>query len=102
MLAEYFRTQGFDRFEVVSGERRKGKGPLRRWTSHAWLEGYGLVVDITADQFADVSTKVIVVTGSAWHGRFLEQRRRSPGISEYACAAQLWRAYAAITDAIRA
>ena len=35
--------------------------------THAWLEQDGLVVDITADQFADVDHAVVVGFESAWH-----------------------------------
>jgi hypothetical protein len=36
-------------------------------SSHAWIERGGLIVDITADQFADISERVIVTTDATWH-----------------------------------
>jgi hypothetical protein len=35
--------------------------------SHAWVERGALIVDITADQFTDVSERVIVTTDRTWH-----------------------------------
>ncbi len=35
--------------------------------THAWVERYGLIVDITADQFPDVSEPVVLTTNRTWH-----------------------------------
>jgi hypothetical protein len=37
--------------------------------THAWLERDGVLVDITADQFSDADSPVIVTTDSEWHAR---------------------------------
>lgn len=55
-------------FELVSAER--GSVGDDTWTSHAWLARGPLVVDITADQFADAPSAVIVAHNSAWHSTF--------------------------------
>jgi len=44
------------------GSHKKGN-----WCSHAWLQSGSIVVDITADQFPEVSEKVIVSSNSKWH-----------------------------------
>lgn len=38
--------------------------------SHGWIERDGLIVDITADQFAEISEPVLVRTDRSWHRRF--------------------------------
>ncbi|MCV6609165.1 MAG: hypothetical protein OIF55_00170 [Amphritea sp.] len=42
--------------------------------SHAWLQLGNVVVDITADQFPDVSAPVIALAPSQWHQRLINQR----------------------------
>jgi hypothetical protein len=37
------------------------------FATHAWVERSGLIVDITADQFADISQCVIVTTDRTWY-----------------------------------
>lgn len=39
----------------------------------------GLIVDITADQFPDCTSSVIVTSDDAWHQRFEESCRRPAG-----------------------
>ena len=50
-------------FDYVLAESYKGK----KQRSHAWLGRGTLVIDITADQFPDVSESVIVTLDSPWH-----------------------------------
>jgi len=52
----------------VLGER--GDHQANTWSSHTWLEKQNLVVDITADQFPEISDKVIVCLDSEWHRQF--------------------------------
>jgi hypothetical protein len=94
LLAVYLEQTGYGEFEYVCGER--GSVPLGDWHTHAWLEGYGLIVDITADQFGAQLAPVIVAAVSPWHSAYQEQKRRRPGILEYAIAGELRSAYATI------
>jgi len=68
VLGAFLTDAGFDGFELVSGEgdrRQDGICP-----SHAWLQREQLVVDITADQFADGPGPVVVTETPEWHRRF--------------------------------
>ncbi len=62
LLAKYLEEAGFGKFNYVLGGRDG--------TSHAWLENSELIIDITADQFSDVSESVIVRNRSKWHSAF--------------------------------
>ena len=55
--------------ECGLGEWRYRGGMLDQ-QSHGWIEQDGLIVDITADQFADVAEPVIVTRRSPWHERW--------------------------------
>lgn len=68
LLGAFFADNGLPEFQYVCGER--GAQDDGTWTSHAWLESEGLVVDITADQFEDAQEKVIVAYDSSWHSQF--------------------------------
>lgn len=62
LLAKYLQANGHDGFVYTLG--------IREDASHAWLSRNNLVVDITADQFDDQVSPVIVETNSAWHTQF--------------------------------
>jgi hypothetical protein len=62
MLARFLRENGSLNWSYVSATRGE--------QSHAWLERDGVVVDITADQFPDAPSDVIVEIESAWHRRY--------------------------------
>ena len=51
--------------------------------THAWLEMDGVIIDITADQFDDSSTGVMVTTDPTWHSQFEAQSRRAEGLDQY-------------------
>lgn len=59
---------GIPGFQYVCGDR--GSKLDDTWSSHAWLECNGLVVDVTADQFSDAPDAVIVEDPSHWHLSF--------------------------------
>lgn len=65
LLAKFLEQNGFGHFDYVFGTQ-EGK-------THAWLQKARLVVDITADQFADMDRPVIVEYSSAWHDGFQEE-----------------------------
>jgi hypothetical protein len=89
LLARFFRDQGFTQVACVQG--------VRDGTSHEWLEVDGFVVDITADQFADVDDPVIVseVRELPWHSMFQVQRRE-PAFPRKAVRTEYDQAYAVL------
>lgn len=42
-----------------------------KFGSHAWLERGSWIVDITADQFPDVTESVIVTQDRDWYNRYV-------------------------------
>lgn len=68
LLGAYLVDLGHPGFELISGIR--GNWEDDTWTSHAWLARGDLVIDITADQFNDAPTGVIVKSPSIWHQQF--------------------------------
>lgn len=71
LLGAYFADSDEHGFSYVVGSR--GNMDDGTWTSHAWIERGGVVVDITADQFADAPAVVIVSANSAWHRGFASE-----------------------------
>lgn len=72
LLGRYLKDSDIADFEYVTGDR--GSHDDNTWTSHAWLVRGSLIVDITADQFADAPGKIIVSEDSAWHRTFETER----------------------------
>ena len=68
LLGTYLINQGLGTFDYRLGTR--GCHEDDSWFSHAWLQKDNLVVDITADQFPDITQKVIVKYDSGWHQTF--------------------------------
>jgi len=68
LLGKYIDEMGLGQFDYVCGELG--------WQSHAWLEKNGIIVDITADQFADVDEEIIVTDSNDFHKRFKEKSRQ--------------------------
>lgn len=62
LLAKFLENNGQIGFDYVLGQRQE--------RSHAWLRRSRLIVDITADQFADFSEPVFVARSSSWHRGF--------------------------------
>ena len=68
VLACWLPRQGEDDwYEYVHGWRND--------ESHAWLEYKGLIIDITADQFPEITEKVIVTTDRSFYDQFEEDLR---------------------------
>jgi hypothetical protein len=67
LLARFLLDSGFGAFDYVCGETASERGGLQ---THAWLQRGRLIIDITADQFDDVETAVLVTDNHAWHDRF--------------------------------
>ena len=74
LLGVYLSAEGFPLFKRVGGANIAPSDPYKGDT-HAWLEGYGLVVDVTADQFGSEFHRVIVARGSPLQGRYAEDRQ---------------------------
>jgi len=43
--------------------------------THVWVECDGYIIDITADQFDEISEKIIVTRNRNWYSTFKEQQR---------------------------
>ena len=68
LFGAFLVDRGIPGFKYICGER--GSRADNTWTSHAWLQREDLVVDLTADQFPDAPTGVIVLSPSPWHMQF--------------------------------
>jgi hypothetical protein len=71
LLAAFLADCGLPDFLYVVGSRDSAGDCT--WSSHAWIERGGVVVDITADQFLDAPAAVIVSADSAWHRGFVSE-----------------------------
>lgn len=63
LLGTYLIENKLGEFQYYTGNY----GAKETWSSHAWLQAGSLVVDITADQFPDITKKIIVEEHSLWH-----------------------------------
>ncbi len=77
LLGAYFTNCKIEGFVYVQG--RRGSRQDSTSASHAWLARKGLVIDITADQFPDAPSPVIVADPSPWHQTFRVQELADPG-----------------------
>lgn len=96
ILANYLQSRGIQEIEYVCGMLPDGR-------THAWLEVAGYVVDITADQFPDLSQSVIVINASPWHEKLTLQKRRNAGFiirHDQPITGHLHRVYSAALDAL--
>ena len=101
LLGTYLIEEGFGSFDYVLGERGDPIGA--GWTSHAWLEQDGVIVDITADQFHDGPGEIIVCRGSKWHDGFhgVRQNVADYRIYDTHTAATLHAAYRAVCSTLK-
>lgn len=72
LLGAWLVDHGVSGFMYICGER--GCRENNTWTSHAWLQRGTCVVDITADQFTDAPSSVVVADPSPWHHSFETER----------------------------
>ncbi|MBU1362272.1 MAG: hypothetical protein KKE51_00430 [Gammaproteobacteria bacterium] len=86
LLGAYLSDMDIDGFFYVCGER--GSKADDSWTSHAWLQRGSCVIDITADQFQDAPTNIIVADPSLWHQQF---QTEAPQPADF----RLWTGYGA-------
>ncbi|WP_141505724.1 hypothetical protein [Paenibacillus luteus] len=66
LLAKYFKDSGLSPYYVCGWKGSQ---------SHAWIQVDNLIIDITADQFDDVSDRVILTEYSVWHSEFVVSDR---------------------------
>lgn len=94
LLAKWLEENGHTGFSYVCG--------LRNGQSHAWLERHGIIVDLTADQFPEISDTVIVTRNQSWHNTFEERESYSADFERYdvRTASVLESAYKKIKSAI--
>ncbi len=71
LLGRYLGDHGLPEWEYVSARRGT--------RTHAWLEKDGVIVDITADQFDDIDTPVMVTRDNTWQRQFSIEYRRQVG-----------------------
>jgi hypothetical protein len=62
LLGKYLQQNGITDVRYISGWNDTG--------SHAWLLVDGFIVDITADQFLEISEDVIITDNNIWHTQF--------------------------------
>lgn len=75
LLGQFLVDSGLGDWRFCAGYR---DDPFR---AHAWLEQDGLILDITADQFADVHESVWLTRDRTWHERYsLMERPRLANI----------------------
>ena len=75
ILAEHLYEQGFGSIDYVCG--------IYNGRSHAWLEISGYAVDITANQFSDISANFLYQPPEIWHYKFKEKTRRKAGYKTF-------------------
>lgn len=79
LFGEYLRDLGFGDWTYWNGFRPADEP----FGSHAWVAQDGILVDVTADQFPDVTDSVIVTSDWSWHNRRFPSApgRRFAGLS---------------------
>jgi hypothetical protein len=97
-LGTYFKEQGLGSSAYVLGSRGSGLD----FHSHAWLTINGVIVDITADQFPEISDPVIVTAQSSWHEGFEQESDHEADYRIYdeRTVAELGGAYRSILKAL--
>lgn len=75
ILAEHLYSNGFNSIDYVCG--------FYNGRSHAWLEINGYAIDVTANQFHDISAHFLYQQPELWHYKFEEQTRRKAGYKTF-------------------
>lgn len=75
ILAEHLYSLGFHPIDYVCG--------MLGGASHAWLEFEGNAIDITADQFPEVSASVLFQSPKIWHAKYEVRERRKAGYKHF-------------------
>ena len=95
LLSKYLQKNGLPGFEYVCGAIGT--------STHAWLEGYGLIVDIVADGFDGAQDEIIVTKRSRWHEEFEIEDRHTSDFNEYdpRTAGSMGQVYEAILSKLK-
>ena len=75
ILAHYLSEKGFGEFDYVLGVRME--------KLHGWLRQNEIIIDITADQFADNDEKVIITLNPKWHNEFKVEKQHNADLNIY-------------------
>ena len=78
LLAKHLQNHGIWPLNYIRGQMATEEEGNPQ--SHAWLEIEDIIIDITADQFDDITQEVIVTRDRSWHGRFDIE---SKGVADY-------------------
>jgi hypothetical protein len=90
ILGQVLHDTGIKGFDYVGGNKHRDNGEW--YSSHGWLQNGEWIVDITADQFPDVETPVIVTNCSEWHQHWTKSEPTPSTLEAYgAQVPQLWR-----------
>ena len=73
LLAKYLQNTGLGTFDYIGGVIRETEN--QKFQTHAWLQRGKIIVDITADQFDEIESPVIVTKDHSWHNQFEEETR---------------------------
>lgn len=74
VLAEILQELGYGSSRYVAGCRENGN-------SHAWLEWNSIIIDITADQFDEISDPVYMGPSNSFYESFSVQQAHEAGYS---------------------
>ena len=74
VLAELLKERGHGSFQYIAGRRKNG-------SSHAWLECDSTIIDITSDQFDEISYPVYLGPSNSWYQTFKIQQTHEAGYS---------------------
>lgn len=98
LLGQFLRDSGFGDFDYVCGEKFHDN----RTQTHAWLQRDGLIIDITADQFDDVDSPILITNDHAWHSQFVSEVKHVAGWEIYDdhTRSTLTRAYKTVVSAM--
>ncbi|WP_141758710.1 hypothetical protein [Duganella sp. HH105] len=100
VLGQVLRDAGIGGFVYICGNKYRTDGNPY---SHGWLQNDQWVVDITADQFAEVEQKVIVSNNSEWHKHWELERPQPSALVDYGIqgVVHLWRLHAILTNQLK-
>lgn len=91
ILGQVLHEAGITGFEYICGNKYNENGAC---SSHAWLRNGEWIVDITADQFADIDVPVTVTRNSEWHDQWEQDRPTPSTLQAYGTQVpQLWRLF---------
>ena len=68
LLAKYLQNMKCGMFDFVCGEI--SENDEHGFQTHAWLQRNDLIIDITADQFEEIESSVIITRNRSWYERF--------------------------------